>query len=62
MERGPKKTVSMLLPMKVYEPLKALADADGRPLSAYIRQILRRYIRYMQTHQEPPWDWWPGKK
>ena len=62
MERGPKKTVGLLLPMKISEPLKQLAEEDGRPLSVYLRQVLRRYIQYMEEHGEPPWEWWSPPK
>ncbi len=41
MVKGPKKTVSVLLPEELYEKLRERAEATNRSVSAYIRQILK---------------------
>ena len=50
--RGNKVTVSVLLPEAINEKLKTLAAENGRTKSAYIRQILRRYLRYLETESD----------
>ena len=47
-----KVSVSVLLPETVNEKIKEFAARSGRTRSAYIRQILRRYIRYMETKDD----------
>jgi len=48
MVRGPKKTVSVLLPLALYDQLKLHAEADRHSLSGEIRQILKGYVEYME--------------
>lgn len=48
MEKKPKKVVTILIPMDVYEKIKALADEAGWPLSRYLRQMIRRYLRAVE--------------
>ena len=50
--RTKKVSVSVLLPETVNEKIKEFAARSGRTRSAYIRQILRRYIRYMETKDD----------
>ena len=50
--RTKKVSVSVLLPEMVNEKIKEFAARSGRTRSAYIRQILRRYIRYMETKDD----------
>ena len=50
--RTKKVSVSVLLPETVNEKIKEFAARSGRTRSAYIRQILRRYIRYMDTKDD----------
>ena len=47
MIRGPKKTVSVLLPVELYEELEELAKDASRPLSAYLRQVIRAHLQYV---------------
>ena len=58
---GTKKVpISLLLPEHINEKLKELAKASHRTRSAYIRQILRRYMQYVETRDNPeakPVDW-----
>ena len=46
-KRQPKKSVSVLLPIDLYDRLKACAAEDIRPLSGEIRQILKGYVEYI---------------
>lgn len=50
--RTKKVSVSVLLPETINEKIKEFAARSGRTRSAYIRQILRRYIRYMETKDD----------
>ena len=49
---GPKKAVSVLLPMKLYEQINTLSEESQRTTSAYIRQIIRIYLRYYAEHAQ----------
>ena len=49
---GPKKAVSVPLPMKLYEQIKTLSEESQRTTSAYIRQIIRIYLRYYAEHAQ----------
>ena len=51
MIRGPKKTVSVLMPEELYLELRALAAETHRSVPGYIRQILKRYLRYRAEHE-----------
>ena len=58
--RKNKISVSITLTEEVNDKLKALAKSSGRSRSAYIRQILRRYIQYVETKDSPraqPVNW-----
>lgn len=62
MIRGPKKTVSVLMPLDLYEQLKALSDDADRPLSRYIRQVLKSYLWHLENRPEMMADWWSVRK
>ena len=47
-----KKKVSISLPMELYEQITALSEETERTTSAYIRQIIRIYLRYYAEHAE----------
>ena len=47
-----KKKVSISLPMELYEQITALSEETERTTSAYIRQIVRIYLRYYAEHAE----------
>ena len=54
---GPKKTISIVVPMDLYEELDALAQDASRSLSAYLRQVLKAHLYYIQRvspHPEHP--------
>ena len=62
MIRGPKKAISVVLPLELYERLHGMAQENEWKLAPYIRQILRRYLRYVEEHQENQKDKWIVKK
>ena len=47
-----KKKVSISLPMELYEQITALSEETERTTSAYIRQVIRIYLRYYAEHAE----------
>ena len=61
-----KVSVSVMVTAEMNEKLIELAKKAGRSRSTYIRQILRRYIQYVETKDDPnapavDWDidkWW----
>lgn len=58
MIREPKKTVSVLMQEELYLELRTLAEESHRTVPGYIRQILKRYLRYRTEHKEdmdPHW-------
>ena len=55
MAKKPSRVVTILLPMDVYEKIKALADEAGWPLSRYLRQVIRRYLRHVQEGEREEW-------
>lgn len=55
-----KVSISFLLPEDMDERIKKLASDTHRSKSGYIRQILRRYLRYLDAKKDPgadPIDW-----
>ena len=57
MTNGPKKTISIVIPLDLYEELDALAQDASRSLSAYLRQVLKAHLHYIQRvspHPERP--------
>ena len=49
MTRKEKKTVSILLPLEMYEQLKIYAEEDYRTIPGYIRQILKLHLQNRKT-------------
>ena len=49
----PKSAVTILMPDELKEQLTVLAAESGRTRAAYIRQILRRYLQYLETKDDP---------
>lgn len=56
MIRGPKKVVSVLMPMDLYDQLSQLAQETHRTLPGCIRQILKAYLR--RQREDNAEDWW----
>lgn len=52
MKRGPRKTVSVVMPLELYETIKGLAEQDVRSIPSYIRLALREHIE--QKNSVPP--------
>ena len=48
MIKGPKKTVSIVVPIELYERLSELAGGPSRRLPAYIWQVLKAHLEYME--------------
>ena len=51
--RREKVSISVLVPRELREKLTALAAESGRTRAGYIRQILRRYLQYLETKDDP---------
>ena len=51
--REEKRRVCISLPLRMYCELEQLAERTKRPLPAYIRQILRRYLEKRGSAVEP---------
>lgn len=49
----PKSTITILMPEELKAQLTALAAASSYNRSAYVRQILRRYVQYVETRNNP---------
>lgn len=45
MKPGPKKSVSVILPVEAYQKLQTLAQESSRSLAGYIRQELNQHLR-----------------
>lgn len=52
MKKGPKKTVSIVMPLELYETLKELAKEDVRSIPGYVRLVLQKHIA--QRTSAPP--------
>lgn len=57
MIKGPKKTVSVTIPLEMYEWLKILSEDTSRTLSGYIRQILKAYLWHLENRPDTMGDW-----
>ncbi len=51
---GPKKTISIIVPLDLYEELDALAKGASHSLSAYLRQVLKAHLHYIQRVSPHP--------
>ena len=49
MKNKPKKSVSVLIPVELYEKLLKLAKDSNRTLSGYIRQVLRWHVMQVES-------------
>ena len=57
--KEPKKAVSVLLPLPLYETLSQMAKDSYRTLPGYIRQIIKHYLQYLDHEQCQEDDWHP---
>ena len=62
MIKGPKKTVSVILPLELYEWLAVLAEDTGRSVPGYIRQVLKSYLWHLENRPESLKDWPPAQE
>lgn len=51
MKKEPRKTVSVVIPLELYETIKRLAEEDVRSVPSYIRLVLKEHI---QKSSVPP--------
>ena len=58
MIRGPKKSVGMVMPLEMYERIKAQAAEKDRSVPSYIRQVLRCYLWHVENAPEALTDRW----
>ena len=61
MIKGPKKTVSLILPQEDYDRLKALADDTCRTIPSYIRMMIYHYLHRLARSDTRQNDWWVVK-
>lgn len=52
MKSGPRKTVSVVMPLELYDTIKRLAEEDVRSIPSYIRLALQEHIE--QKSSVPP--------
>lgn len=52
MKKGPRKTVSVVMPVELYETIKGLAEEDVRSIPSYIRLVLWDYLE--EKNSVPP--------
>ena len=56
---GPKKAVSVLMPLKLYERVKEQAEKKHKTVPGYVRQVVRRYLWHVENAPEAltkEWD------
>lgn len=61
MRRGPKRAVSVLIPLHLFEQIKIQAEQKERTVSSYIRQVLRHYMWHVENAPEALGDDWDIK-
>jgi len=61
MIKGPKKTVSLALPLEKYEELKRLAADNCRTVPSYLRKMIYTYLRRLDIAPPDQDDWWMVK-
>lgn len=55
---GPKKSIGVLLPVKLYDQVKEYAEKRDQSVSWYVRQALRFYLWHEENHPESLSDRW----
>ena len=53
MMKKKKKNLSIAIPEELHQKLSALAKESSRPLSAYIRQVLKAHLQYLDRVRKP---------
>ena len=52
MMKSPKKSVGVLMPLELYEQIREQAERKDRTMPGYIRQVLKRYLWYVEHEPE----------
>lgn len=52
MGKEPKKSVSVLMPLELYEQVREQAEKGSRTIPSYIRQVLKRYLWHEENAPE----------
>ncbi len=52
MKKGPKKTISVIVPLETYDTIKKMSQADARSIPSFIRLVLRDYLE--EKNSVPP--------
>ncbi len=55
---SPKKAVSVLMPLELYEQIKEQAEQTNRTVPGCIRQVLKRYLWHVENAPEALTDEW----
>lgn len=55
---GPKKAVSVLMPLELYERVKEQAERTNKTVPGYVRQVLKRYLWHVENAPETLTDKW----
>ncbi len=55
---GPKKSVAVLIPMELYEKVKEQARERYKTIPWYSRQVLKRYLWYVENEPNALVDEW----
>lgn len=58
MRKGPKRAVSVLIPLHLFEQIKIQSEQKERAVSSYIRQVLRCYMWHVENAPESLVDEW----
>ena len=55
---GPKKVVSVLMPLELYKRVREQAEQKNKTIPGYVRQVLRRYLWHVENSPEVLTDEW----
>lgn len=58
MIKEPKKTVGVLMPLKMYDQISIQAKETSRTVPGYIRQVLRCYLWHVENAPDSLVDEW----
>ena len=61
MLKGPKKTVSLLLPQEDYARIKELARDNCRTVPSYLRVMIHNHLHRLDRPETKQDDWWVVK-
>jgi hypothetical protein len=58
MRRGPKKSISVLMPVEFLYRIRVQAEKRNRSVSSYVRQVMRCYLWHEENDPESLIDEW----